>query len=97
MRLCDRIQMNTCVCDALSHVHVKHQFKANTYTYMNVLYRHIELNLDSESSARGSLKNARAKLKFSFKNDASVNEQDRDGGGTLDRIEVAVGLFKMGI
>ena len=64
---------------------------------MNVLYRHIELNLDSESSARGSLKNARAKLKFSFKNDASVNEQDRDGGGTLDRIEVAVGLFKMGI
>jgi hypothetical protein len=37
------------------------------------------------------------RFKFSFKNDASVNEQDRDGGGTLDRTEVAVGLFKMGI
>jgi len=28
---------------------------------------------------------------------ACINEQDRDGGGTLDRTEVAVGLFKMGI
>ena len=64
---------------------------------MNVLYRHMELNLDGESSARGSLKTAWAKLKFFFKNDASVNEQDRDGGGTLDRTEVAVGLFKRDI